>query len=316
MSASYPFRYNSELEDIVNKLVSDNPSQESAFNSVYQWVSDNIAYDYDLCAKLEQYPSTRERLQHGIVLKDSLEVFQSRIGICFEQTLLAVAMARLAGVKAFNVLISTDVAGVDVNHECAGAQINGRLILADTTYKVFDIQHKKYDILTGDRVVRRFRKLNGLYKAAAEAEKSYDYIPKSVEQKPVKPNETEPQEYAAPNTFARNIGIPNPIGASGGVFATNQNSKPYESLLRNIAIPVIAKQTNIREDSILKQEKFDFELFFAELLAQLGGCLKNMFTPIIVTALFGLPSASYGINYLIQKIKAGDNARIEYILRK
>lgn len=186
MSSSYPFTYDSNLESMVLSLTAGK-SKEEAFEALTNWVSHNVAYDHDLSKKLGELEK-KGYLNYGEPgLRDSLEVFNQRKGICCESSYLLVTMARIVGVNAEFVRVSEDLDGDRINHACAGAEINGKYILADPVYKKFDITHRKFKPASAKRVIRIFRKANGSYNKADD--NVDDYIPEFIGTRKTEPEE-------------------------------------------------------------------------------------------------------------------------------
>ena len=93
--------------------------------------------------------------------RDAIEVFKQQEGVCGEMAILFVSMARIAGLIANYVSVKIDVHGKSVAHACAAVKTGSSHILVDLSYYTFDIQHKKYDILTDEEFTKVFRMWDG-----------------------------------------------------------------------------------------------------------------------------------------------------------
>jgi phenylpropionate dioxygenase-like ring-hydroxylating dioxygenase large terminal subunit len=131
---------NSEIERGVDYIVRGKNSQEDRAKAIFYWMVGNIKYGRD--------KKKRER--------NSIETFYDREGICCDQTVLFMSMARYAGVDADYVKVTRDNRNKKLLHACVG--INpGRLILVDHAYKEFDVKHRRYEIVSDEYAITSFR---------------------------------------------------------------------------------------------------------------------------------------------------------------
>jgi hypothetical protein len=73
-------------------------------------------------------------------LRTPEQVIQERSAQCVEFSFLFTAMARAAGLEAGIVNVKTDDEGREVKHACASMNLNGKHVLVDPAYGIYDIQ--------------------------------------------------------------------------------------------------------------------------------------------------------------------------------
>jgi len=132
-----PFQIDKKMFDEVKKLRTI-PKHERA----------KALFDY-LISKVQYKKSRRYRT--------SREVFYEKGGICGELSFLYTVLARAIGLKSGIVDVKVDVNGKSVNHACSWVKINGKELLVDLAYGVYDIKHKKFKKLSDREVVQLFK---------------------------------------------------------------------------------------------------------------------------------------------------------------
>jgi len=142
-----PFLVNGDIVEKVRELTEGCRTQREKVRRIWQWICENIEYE-----------------KSDRVYRNSLETYYSRKGICFDQSVLAVTMLRVAGMDAKVVNIIRDVTGERVNHVAVLAWADHRRVMLDTTWGIISPRfHKRWEILNDDRVIdlyRYFRKKN------------------------------------------------------------------------------------------------------------------------------------------------------------
>ncbi|MBU1975806.1 MAG: transglutaminase-like domain-containing protein [Nanoarchaeota archaeon] len=90
--------------------------------------------------------------------RNSVEVLETAEGVCGESTILYITLARLCGLKANYVSVDIDFSGDDVNHACAGVQLQDKgFVLVDNAYSGgFDIKHKDFTVRSDEEFERIF----------------------------------------------------------------------------------------------------------------------------------------------------------------
>jgi hypothetical protein len=69
---------------------------------------------------------------------------------------LYITMARCIGLKSAYVSVTRDCNGKKVWHGCAVVDAGHKKVLVDPAYHVFDVKHRKYEILDDSRVLEMF----------------------------------------------------------------------------------------------------------------------------------------------------------------
>jgi len=95
-------------------------------------MQEHIVYDQE---KLERKKHERTGL------RDSLEVFYDKKGLCGEQAYLYIVLSRLAGLDSWYVRVDETHNGKG-NHACAAVDL-GSTVFVDPAFHTFDISHKK-----------------------------------------------------------------------------------------------------------------------------------------------------------------------------
>lgn len=147
-SLNLPFKINEAIGSTVSEIVRDCRSQEDQSRAIFGWFEKNIRY------------GETKRNQSGAGYFDALEVFSNREGVCGEMAILYCSMARLAGLKSHIVMVDRDYKGKEVNHACAGVELNGRLILVDPAYHTFDIAHQAFRPMSDSDFFKYFQAID------------------------------------------------------------------------------------------------------------------------------------------------------------
>jgi hypothetical protein len=140
-SVQNPFIISSGLVKIIKKHTRKFQGKERKARAIYDWIEKNIEY------------GTKKR-KHGY--QNSKETLENKEGICGEMAFVYITMARCCSLRSACVSVSVDYKGKKVHHACAIVDVGNRDIYVDPAYHTFDIQHKKYEILTDIEVLQRF----------------------------------------------------------------------------------------------------------------------------------------------------------------
>lgn len=125
-----PFLLNSELKDTARMITRNSYSNEKKAKALFEWMQENIQYHID-----------RKRM-----VRNSIETFYEKKGKCYDQSVLFVSLARSLGMHAKFVKVRKDTYGKRVDHACVGVATD-RALFVDNTYHLFDVEHKKYEIV-------------------------------------------------------------------------------------------------------------------------------------------------------------------------
>ncbi|MBI4440381.1 transglutaminase domain-containing protein [Candidatus Woesearchaeota archaeon] len=139
-SMQNPFTISPYLVTIIRKYTADSSNEEEKARMIFLWIEQNIHYG---------------KQNHGY--KNSKETLATREGVCGEMAFLYITMARCCSLKAAYASVSADYTGKKVYHGCAAVYVP-RLVLADPAYHAWDINHKRYEILSDRAVLDNFSK--------------------------------------------------------------------------------------------------------------------------------------------------------------
>ncbi len=126
-----PFVINNDIAAIAKTLARTSPDDEAKAKALYKWVEANVAFD-----------------KKNKVYRNSIEALKERKGVCGSMAFLYIAMARSIGLKANFVVVDRDESGKRVKHGCAAVELSGRDVLVDPAYHKFDINHRKYEVVS------------------------------------------------------------------------------------------------------------------------------------------------------------------------
>lgn len=82
---------NAQIDATAQRIVGDEVNSKNKAFLIYQWISQNIEYDYDKAAAINRNPAGEA--------SGSIIAFNSRNGICFDYASLYISMCRATGVK-------------------------------------------------------------------------------------------------------------------------------------------------------------------------------------------------------------------------
>jgi len=136
-SITNPFLVSREMMSVANRFSRLCSDYEKA-KAIFDWMLDNIKY------------------KESGGLKNAIEVFEKGYGICSEESVLYITLARCCGIKAKYVSVKIDDEGKKVCHACAAVYINGKWLLVDPAYQTFDIAHRVYTLVSDKEVAERF----------------------------------------------------------------------------------------------------------------------------------------------------------------
>ena len=131
-SISSPFQLTPRMMAVADEMAKI-PDELKRSRAIFDWVEKHIQYDYSYNAR-HPYRSSKEVEMDGM-------------GVCGEQSYLYAVMARRAGLSSGYVSVDVDAFGKDVHHACAWVMANGKRILVDPAYNMFDIKHKRFRYL-------------------------------------------------------------------------------------------------------------------------------------------------------------------------
>jgi len=114
--------------------------------AIYDWITKNITYDQEKGARPRIPP-----------YRNAQETYTDKQGVCVELAYLYTAMARIAGLPCKKVTVMVDHYGKQLAHACAGVMIDGKQVLVDPAYHLFDAQHKQYVTLPDNEAVQEYR---------------------------------------------------------------------------------------------------------------------------------------------------------------
>lgn len=150
----HPINFNEEIITIVRSILQVVSAEREKAHSIFQWITDNVAYDYDKKKLIDQ---SRGK---PIPYRSAVQTFQERKGVCGEMANLNVAMARMAKMKANYAIISQLEDGSKVVHACAAVYLGDAPILSDPALKKFDVKHRQYEIIDDINLEQKMRAWN------------------------------------------------------------------------------------------------------------------------------------------------------------
>lgn len=136
-SIETPFVVSEELGEIALRFNDICNPYEKA-RQIYEWVVRNISYE-----KSRDYSNAKD-------------VLEKKKGLCAEEAVLYITLARCCGLKAAYASVSKDNEGKKVRHACAAVDLSGEWLLVDPAYTCFDIKHKEYSVISDAEVKRKF----------------------------------------------------------------------------------------------------------------------------------------------------------------
>jgi hypothetical protein len=139
----HPFQITPVISQTANKIVSGTNSSEGKARAIFSWMVNSVDYGGGK--------------RGGKGYRTSSEVFSDREGVCGEMGILYVVMARSVGLISNYVEVSRDDKGENVTHACASVRLNGRDVLVDPAYHIFDVRHMRYRILPDKEAVHHFK---------------------------------------------------------------------------------------------------------------------------------------------------------------
>lgn len=130
------------LEQVVKEIKKSMSWRASPYDqakAVYSWMKANITYDHPRKVRIDSGGDLRRFL-------NPLEVLCLGKGVCGDQTVLYVTLARKLGLQAHYAHVDRDHLGRDVNHACAIVALPDKHIQVDPAYDWFDLKHQSYAI--------------------------------------------------------------------------------------------------------------------------------------------------------------------------
>jgi hypothetical protein len=127
------------VEEIYAYMKPESPPYDKA-RAVHEWIVSAISYDD---ARLAAAEGGRD---DGNPYRPE-QTLARKAGICCDMTVLYIALAKKLDVRAQYARVSIDHRGERVRHACAEVDVGHRKLLADPAYKLFDVRHKRYEIV-------------------------------------------------------------------------------------------------------------------------------------------------------------------------
>ena len=141
-----PLLKNEDLERIVVKETKHLPTPQEKAKQLFDWMQEHIVYDQE---KLERKKCEKTGL------RDSLEVFYDKKGLCGEQAYLYIVLSRLAGLDSWYVVVDETHNGKS-NHACAAVDLD-RIVYVDPAFHTFGICHKQVKPMNDFEVYQAYR---------------------------------------------------------------------------------------------------------------------------------------------------------------
>ncbi len=122
------------------------PNKKTVSKKIFDWVHNEIIYG----------DSKRSQIyRHKVGYRTAFETVYTKEGVCGEMSYLYVAIARCMGIKSNYVHVTNDINNKKVNHACAVIWVP-EIKFVDVAYHKYDINHKKYQILTDFEMIQHF----------------------------------------------------------------------------------------------------------------------------------------------------------------
>ncbi len=134
-----PFVIDQNLASMAKTLTSSIEGDEAKAKTLYNWVEANVTYD-----------------KKNRIYRNSVEALNDKKGVCGSMAFLYIAMARSIGLKANFVVVNEDDSGKRVKHGCAAVELHGKNILVDPAYHKFDINHRRYEVVSDHTAAEMF----------------------------------------------------------------------------------------------------------------------------------------------------------------
>lgn len=120
-------------------------NSENLIRNIFDWVEANIKYE------------SNHAMNH---CKTAKECFNTKSGICTEMSVLMMAFLRELNITCSFVNVDIDFKGDEVLHACIQITNNGKTWLCDVAYHTFDLEHKKFNLLSDEDLVDRYKSWN------------------------------------------------------------------------------------------------------------------------------------------------------------
>lgn len=137
----HPFRITSVISEVSKKVVKGIDSNEEKARAIFTWIDESIKYDFEKCDRIRKGEDSGK-------YRTSTDVFNDKSGVCGEMAVLNVVMLRSVGLKSSFVKVHKDHTRKEVEHACASVKLNGKDVLSDPAYHIFDIAHVKFEIVS------------------------------------------------------------------------------------------------------------------------------------------------------------------------
>ncbi|MBW2985635.1 transglutaminase-like domain-containing protein [Candidatus Woesearchaeota archaeon] len=131
-----PYIIDADMLFTIKSYVKRNTKEDNKYNkakAIYDWIYNNILY------------GTSKRTNG---YRTSKEVNDLKEGVCGEMAFLYVTFARSIGLISNYVSVTIDKNNEKVCHACANVEVEQGIILVDSAYGSFNINHKEYRIKT------------------------------------------------------------------------------------------------------------------------------------------------------------------------
>lgn len=140
------FHLSQPMKSIMDKIVSENITEEAISEAVFKWIQENIKYD-------EEHTKMHYR--------DAKNTFDNRKGLCGEMAILYIAFLKYARIAAKYLEVDRDCDGKEVNHACIMLYFkSGISHMSDVAYNAYTIQHKSFKIIGDNDLNNNIENLN------------------------------------------------------------------------------------------------------------------------------------------------------------
>lgn len=138
-----PFIIDAELVKVIKKHTRDCATDYDKARAIFDWMDDNIRYG--------------DGKRYVYRYRNSEEVLKTKEGVCGEMAYLYITMARSIGLTANYVSVSRDCWNKSVHHGCAHVETDRGGIFVDVAYQTFDINHRRYRIISDQEAIQNFK---------------------------------------------------------------------------------------------------------------------------------------------------------------
>ncbi|MCX6744630.1 MAG: transglutaminase-like domain-containing protein [Candidatus Parcubacteria bacterium] len=142
-----PFQANQAIVAAAQKIVAGEVFEADKARVLYDWFVKNIPF------------GTSGWKKHKKSMRNAVEIFEDKEGVCAEMTILYIVMARAVGLEANYARVEVINNGKVEKHACPVVKIKGKYIYVDPGFQQFDAPHKGYTIMSDQEAVPHFKSL-------------------------------------------------------------------------------------------------------------------------------------------------------------